>query len=229
MAHRFESTTGTRLAALIMAGTLAATLAAAPLAFAEDGVNTASAGSQTGTGTTDVNVMLADTREHGGTTDEGNPDTDGDDLGDQIAFTVPSEINFVADAQGNLTGPLAQEAYIENKSAFAIHASSLQVASAGGWTIIADGTEATSANSVDFQVGPASDMLDAYDYTTKSPVDKPYEWNMAAASDTGTADRVGLSSTGTIHAVSRDIASKTKVAVMHWYVTPGTAQAPVEP
>ena len=224
--HRIESTAKSRVAALIAAGALGASLVAVPLAFAEDGVYVPSAGAQTGTGTTDVTVILRDTREHSGTDDPNNQSADNDGLGDQIAFTVPSEINFVADSEGNLTGPSAEAPYIENESAVAIHASSLQVDSANGWTIIADGAQATAANSVDFQVGPAADMLDAYDYTSKAPVSKPYEWNMAAATSTGTADRVELSSTGGIHAVSQDLTTKTKVAEMHWYVTPGTAAAP---
>ena len=215
---RIESTVGSRLAALVSAGTLAACMAGAPLAFAAE----PSAGAQTGTGTTSVNIQLADPGEHSGTDDPTNPDgPDPNDLGDNIAFTVPSEINFVANANGELTGPSAEQTYIENESVFPIHGSSLEVVASGGWNIIDDGAEASAANSIDFQVGPTKDMLDAFDYTTKAAVSDPSAWNMAAGAKSGIADRVQMESAGNIYNVDQDIIDKTKVAEMHWYVTPG--------
>ena len=219
MEKKLESTVGSRLAAAVSAAVLGTSLMAAPIAFAAE----PSAGPQTGTGTTDVTVQLADVDEHSGTDDPTNPDDDGDDLGDNIAFTVPSEINFVANAKGELTGPSAEQTYIENESVFPIHGSSLEVVASQDWTIIDDGTEATAANSIDFQVGPAADKLDAFDYTTKAAVSSPSAWNMSAAAASGTSDRVQMESSGNIFNIDKDILAKTKVAEMHWYVTPGTA------
>ena len=51
----------------------------------------------------------------------------------------------------------------------------------------------------------------------------PSAWNMSAAAASGTSDRVQMESSGNIFNIDKDILAKTKVAEMHWYVTPGTA------
>lgn len=219
---------GRRVGAVIASGALAASTMGAPAAFAVE----ASAGDQTGTGSTDVTVQLASGADERGGTEHNtvgdpayNPDEDGDGLGDNIAFTVPAAINFVSDSQGRLTGPSAEATYIENESVFAIHASSMQVESQNGWNIVADASASGKANSIDFQVGPAADMLDAAAHLSKADVGKPSAWNMKSK-QTGqgvTTDRVQMKTAGDISHVNQEIKSQTKVAKMHWYVTPGTA------
>ena len=152
-----------------------------------------------------------------------NPDEDGDGLGDNIAFTVPSEINFVSDSAGVLTGPSASVTYIENESVFAIHGSSLKVDAEPGWNIVADATASSRANAIDFQVGPAGDMLDAHAHLTKAAVGDEALWNMAHKAAAGGAEKVFMETAGDIANVDKEIASKTKAATMHWYVTPGEA------
>ena len=204
-----------RVAALIAAGALAASCIGAPMAFAAE--ITPSAGGQTGTGATEVTIQLKNAAtEAGGAGTEGNPDADHDGYGDNIAFSVPTSINFVADGAGKLSGPT--NAAIENHSKFSIHASSLKVDAASGWNIVSDASAATQANAIDFQVGPTTDMLDASAYLSKTAVSAPAAWNMAA--NTGT---VALDTAGDINNVTSDITAQTKVATLHWYVTPGAA------
>ena len=195
-------------------------------------------GGQTGAGTTDVTVQYraADLADLGGTEDLNNPDTDPrDGLGDNIAFTVPASINFVADSQGRLTGPSKTATYIENESAFSIHVSALKADTANDWTIVQDDTAVTSQNAIDFQLGPEESKTgnaDAYDYQTKRKIadvasDAPYveDWNMAPKAVDGTADHIQLYTSGDIHNVTQDITEQTRVARIHTYVTAGNASS----
>lgn len=236
---------GKKAAAAVMAGLMAVTaIAPASIAIAdtiEPSVGKESdpnGNHQTGTGVTDITVQYKQTGEDiGGTEDTtNNPDTSPQDgLGDNIAFTVPTAINFVSDAQGNLTGPSAEAAYIKNESMFSIHASAFKTDTANGWTIVDDDTTTTTQNAIDFQFGPKADKagnIDAYDYQTKTKIsavmeDAPYveDWNMASKATTGTADRVQLNTSGNIHNVSQDITQQTKVAQIHTYVSAGNATA----
>lgn len=204
-----------RAAAVIAAGALAASCMGAPMAFAAE--ITPSAGDRTGSGVTEVTIQLKNAAtETGGAGTEGNPDADNDGYGDNIAFSVPTSINFVADGKGRLSGPT--NAAIENHSKFSIHTSSLKVDPATGWNIVSDASVASQANAVDFQVGPTADMLDASSHLSKTAVSTPTAWNMAA--NTGT---VALDTSGDINNVTKDITAQTKIATLHWYVTPGTA------
>ena len=218
-----------RAVALIASGMLAVSTLAAPAAALAADVGP-SAGGQTGKGVTDVTVQaIAGSDERGGTeVDPQNPrpddSTDPDDPGKNIAFTVPSAINFVSDAQGNLTGPSPDATYIENRSVFGIRASSFDVDPAGGWTIVENGGDVTAANSADFQFGPEQDVLDAYNYLDKTDVNTPNAWSMAAYDgDESVADRVSMQSAGTIYKVNGDITSKTKIATIKTYVKASNA------
>ena len=246
---------GRKAAAAVMAGLmLVGGVAPAGIAIADEvqpsvGKPTDQNGNhQTGTGVTDVTVQYRQVGEDiGGTEDPNNPDETGggpngdqpDGLGDNIAFTVPTAINFVADAQGKLTGPSASAAYIENESTFSIHASAFRTEAKDGWTIVNDDTTVTAADAVDFQFGPEASKAgnaDAYDYQATAPnkvkiasvtEDAPYvaDWNMAPKASEGVADRVQLTTTGDIHNVSKDITQRTKMAEIHTFITAGNATA----
>ena len=227
-----------RLCAIIAAGTLAASTMGAPLMAFADPVN-ASAGSQTGSGATDVTVqMQTDAGEVGGNTDPDNPDgTDEGDYGDNIAFSVPASINFVAKPDGTLIGPDASATYIENHSAFEIRASSMKVTAEDDWNLVEDVSSVSDGNSVDFTFGPEGDELVAARYTTKGEVNEKGRWEMSYAR-TGaseTADRVQLKTAGHIARVDNDIKTRSKVATINTYVTQGKAPSsgaqsdPVQP
>lgn len=228
---------GQKAAAAVMAGLLTlSAIAPATAAFAvEPSVTERGGTTQTGTGVTDVTVQYkaADQVDIGGTEDPNNPDNNNDGLGDNVAFTVPISINFVADAAGKLTGPSNAAAYIENESAFSIHASAFKTDTANGWTIVQDDTATDTQNAVDFQFGPEATKagnIDAFDYQTKTKIadveaDAPYveDWNMAPKAASGVTDRVQLNTSGDIHNVTQDITQQTKVAQIHTYVTAGNA------
>lgn len=218
---------GRKALAVVMAGLMG--MGGAPMAALaqQAGLNTPDAGGQTGTGRTDLTMVMERTAEAGGTEDTANnPDADGDGLGDNIAFTVPSAINYVVKADGTLVGPATGAAYMENRSAFKIHVSSADVDPESGWSFVADASASTAANSVDLQVGPAADMLQASEYLTKRAVGDASEWNMAAEDGSeGGADRLGMSTEGNVANVAADVTQRTKFGEIHWYVTPGEAKA----
>jgi hypothetical protein len=215
-----KKTAGTLMAGLMLASALAPVSSALAVEPSADG--------QTGTGVTNVTIQLkyAD-QEFGGTEDPANPDTTpADGFGDNIAFTVPSAINFVAAADGTLTGPSAEACYIENESAFTIHASAFRTETQNGWTITDKDATEWGNNSIDFQWGPAADKLDAYDYTTKADVHDASQWNMGVKVDgAAVTDRVQMNTSGKIHNATQNITEKTSVAKIHTYVKAGTAVA----
>ena len=204
-----------RAASVIAAGALALSCMGAPAAFAAE--VTPSVGEQTGTGATDITIQLkGGATEAGGAGTVNNPDSDSDGYGDNIAFSVPTAINFVANGQGKLSGPTNAE--IQNHSKFAIRTSSLRVDATTGWNVVPDASTSVQANAIDFQIGPTEDMLNAASYLAKNPVSTPSAWNMSA--NTGA---VILDTAGDISNVTADISSATKVATLHWFVTPGVA------
>lgn len=220
-AHQGKVSFGRRVAAIATMAALASAMSS-PAAFAD---NTASAGDQTGTGQTDLIVRLSKTGEYGGTAAQGvnaNPDENHDGVGDNLAFTVPASISFVASTDGALTGPSPSAARIENRSAYAIHVSSLDVDPAEKWSIVDDVSTSTNENAVDLQIGPRGDMLNIADYLSKKAVGTASAWNMESV---GTADRnsVPLETSGAIGNVAADIASDQTIGAITWYVTAGRA------
>lgn len=224
--------------AIIMAAAMTAA-AVSPIAAIADPAttNTPSVGAQTGTGQTDLNMILQHTSEFGGTEDPTNTDANNDGLGDNLAFTVPSSINYVVKADGNLIGPNAGAAFIENRSNFKTHVSSVYVkenSEAGStFKFVADTDTASDANAVELHFGPADDQLNAANYVAtgaagKKAVTDATKWNMAATNGehTGTSDRgdeVQITTSGKVKNISNDITSQKKFGEIHWFVTPGEA------
>ena len=207
-----------RIGALVASGVLATSLAAAPLTALADPLPT----TQTGRGSTALYMSIEDSdTEYGGTDTRENPDDDGDGLGDNIAFSVPVAINFVAKANGDLVGPSASATYIQNHSAFPIHVSSMDVDEQIGWHIVEDVStmaNASTTNAVDFTFGPADDQLAAFDYLTKSEVNSPEEWNMAVK-----GDKVELTTGVHIANITQDVTDDQQFATIRTYVTAGMA------
>lgn len=220
-----------RVGALVCSGMLATSAALTPtMALAAD-INASVSGNASinktnnGTGSTDVTIQLkSGDKEVSGSNDPDNLDNDNpkDGIGDNVAFTVPTSINFVSDARGVLTGPTAEATFIENESSFDIHTSSAQVISESGWSLVADAENAAQTNALDFQIGPTGDLLDAYEYRIKAGVGDKSKWHMDSKTDAGIGDRVLLNTKGNINNVDKDLKSRTKVATITWYVTPGS-------
>lgn len=208
------------VSALIASGVLTASMLGTPmLAIAAD--NSPSAGANSGSGQTELTMIARSTVEHGGTADDStNVDGNNDGMGDNIAFTVPSSINFVVGAKGELTGPGST---IENHSAFAARVSSMKVDAAEGWNFVADAAASDAPNAVDLQIGPSGNLQQASEFTSaKANVTGGAVWNMSAASE-GTSDQIALEATGDIANVTKDLSAQQKFGTIHWYVTPGTA------
>ena len=124
------------------------------VAFADDN-------NQSGSGTTDLKVKLFDSSEHGGYgIDNGNPKDSNNDWGENIAFQVPTNINFITKADGTLIAPSADAVYVENLSAFADHVSSLQIVSQNNYGesfcyISEDHSESTISADLTIGIAPA--------------------------------------------------------------------------
>lgn len=207
-----------RVVALISAGALAASMAAMPaLAFA---ANDPSAGAQTGNGTTNLTMQYIDTDEH-------------HTSGDNLSFTVPSALNYVVDASGALTGPQATlgaspTAAIDNQSDFQIHVSSVDVDAVSGWNIVTDEAfaAASGANTVQLNIGPTGNQIDAADYLTnweQGTHDNTFQgsWNMAADGAASNADQVALDSSGQAKNITQNLTSAQQFGTINWYVKAG--------
>lgn len=210
------SKTGNKLLALLATGALVGAWGIMPA--------TANA-AQTGTGNTALTIQLdaAANRELGGTSDTNNPDTNSDGLGDNLAFTVPVEMNFAANAAGALTGPSAEATYIENESVMQMYVSSVLVEASQGWNIVENAASSDCANAISIDFGPAQNMLHASDYVSKAPVGDATKWQMAAAANEGVADRIQIESTGAVKNLDKQINEKTAFGTIAWYVMPGAA------
>lgn len=192
-------------------------------AFAEEPLGQSG---QTGSGNTSLVLHLQHTGEYGGTKatgTEANPDLDGDGLGDNLAFTVPTRIDFIATSDGTLTGPNADVVYIENESTYSVHVSSLKVSALNRWNIVEDVRESSLENSVDFLVGPSEDKLNGAVYLQKTDVAHPQQWNMGPRKNDETSDRVQLEFTGHINNVTFDLSQEVAFGQIEWYVTPGVS------
>ena len=209
------SKTGSKVLALLATGVLAGTAGIMPA--------TANA-AQTGTGNTSLTIQLdaSANRELGGTSDTNNPDANGDGLGDNLAFTVPIEMNFAANAAGVLTGPSAEATYIENESVMQMYVSSVLVGASQGWNIVENAASSDCMNAISVDFGPTQDTLHAADYLSKAPVGDATKWQMATAGE-GTADRVQIESAGTVKNLDKQINEKTAFGTIAWYVMPGAA------
>ena len=209
-------TTGNRAFVLLAAGAIIGAAGIMPA--------TAQA-AQTGSGSTSLTIQLDPNanRELGGTVDSNNPDANNDGLGDNLAFTVPVEMNFTANAAGVLTGPSAEATYIENASVMQMYVSSVCVGATDGWNIVGDAAHSDSTNAISVDFGPAQDTLHAADYLSKAPVGDATKWQMAAAASEGVADRVQISSAGVVKNLNKQINDKTAFGTIAWYVMPGAA------
>lgn len=233
-----------------------------PLALADD---QPSVGDQTGKGTTEMAVKALNAgQEYGGTEepenilnpayDPENPDAepqyipnpaynpksdpnDDDSVGQNLAFTVPSRINFIMKADGSLMAPTSDQVYIDNESSYPIHVTALDIdpgttTESNTWNIVEDKAHAgTTANSAWGSIGPSGSTLGWSSYLEKTnvPAASRASWNMAADDSTshvdGTpqADELHLATSGGLANVSVDLSQFKTFAKVHWYLASGTA------
>ena len=117
----------TRVSALALSLVVAAAIATPALAFADGTTSTKS---------TEVTIKYV-TPEPGG---------------DNLSFSVPTQIPFVAKADGTMLSASVENLQIQNKSVFPIHVENMAVAEQSPFKLVADVATGTDANAFQFRV-----------------------------------------------------------------------------
>lgn len=180
----------TRVSALALSLVVAAAIATPALAFA-DGTTSQS---------TDVTIQYV------------TPDPGGDNL----SFSVPTKIPFVAKADGTMLNASAEKLQIQNKSVFPIHVVNMTVTAQSPFKLVADVATGTDANAFQFTI---NDTKAASFANTSADV----AWNMGYAGSS--TDKISLDITDAkIARVTTDITTPKQAATITWTVASGAAQ-----
>lgn len=136
--------------------------------------------------------------------------------GDNLSFSVPTQIPFVAKADGTMLNASAENLQIKNKSVFPIHVVNMTVTEQSPFKLVADVATGTDANAFQFTING----------TKAAPsvsTSKNVAWNMGhAGSET---DTISLNITDAkIARVTTDITKPQKAATITWTVASGAAQ-----
>lgn len=142
------------------------------------------------------------------------PDPDGDNL----SFSVPTQIPFVAKADGTMLAPSADTLQIQNKSVFPIHVVNMAVTAESPFKLVKDVKEGTDANVFQFTVNGL--QADAFADTSTNTA-----WNMGYAGSANDNDAILLNITDAkIARVTTNITTPQKAATITWTVASGAAQ-----
>lgn len=136
--------------------------------------------------------------------------------GDNLSFSVPTQIPFVAKADGTMLAPSADTLKIQNKSVFPIHVVNMAVTEQSPFKLVADVMVGTDANAFQFKVNglQAAASVDTSANTA---------WNMGYANSAN--DKISLDITDAkIARVTADISTSQKAATITWTVASGAAQ-----
>lgn len=137
--------------------------------------------------------------------------------GDNLSFSVPTQIPFVAKADGTMLAPSADTLKIQNKSVFTIHVVNMAVTEQSPFKLVADVTVGTDANAFQFKVNGLQAAVPA-DTSTNTA------WNMGYAGSAN--DKISLDITDAkIARVTTDITKPQKAATITWTVASGAAHA----
>lgn len=137
--------------------------------------------------------------------------------GDNLSFSVPTEIPFVAKADGTMLAPSADTLQIQNKSVFPIHVVNMAVTEQSPFKLVDDVEKSTDANAFQFKVNGlrAAKFVD----TSANAA-----WNMGYANSAN--DKISLDITDAkIARVTTDITKSQKAATITWTVASGAAHA----
>lgn len=135
---------------------------------------------------------------------------------DQLAFDVPTEIPFVAKADGTLVGPSKDATKIVNKSVFPIHVTGMSTSTGDtGWNLVADASNSESNDSLSFELNNVS-------AATPADLSANKDWNMGYAGSG--KDSVAITSTGKVSHVTKDLSKPQKAATITWTLAAGNAQ-----
>ena len=186
----------TRVGALAVSLATAAAVATPTLAFANDNGTTNGTTSQS----TEVTIQSV------------NPSPSGDNL----SFSVPTQIPFVAKADGTMLSASEESLEIQNKSAFPIHVVNMAVAEQSPFKLVADVSTGTDANAFQFTIN-GTKAAASVDTSSEAAWDMGYE-----GSATGT---IPLKTTDAkIARVTTDISKPQKAAAITWTVASGAAK-----
>ena len=133
-----------------------------------------------------------------------------------LSFTVPTQIPFVAKADGTMLAPSADTLQIQNKSVFPIHVVNMAVTEQSPFKLVADVTVGTTANAFQFTVNGLQAAA-SVDTSVNAA------WNMGYANSAN--DKISLDITDAkIARVTSDISTPQKAATITWTVASGAAQ-----
>ena len=135
---------------------------------------------------------------------------------DNLSFSVPTQIPFVAKADGTMLAPSAETLKIQNKSVFPIHVVNMAVTEWSPFKLVADVTVGTDANAFQF-------MVNGLQAAASVDTSANAAWNMGYAGSAN--DKISLGITNAkIARVTADILTTQKAATITWTVASGAAQ-----
>lgn len=138
--------------------------------------------------------------------------------GDNLSFSVPTQIPFVAKADGTMLAPSADTLKIQNLSVFPIHVVNMAVTAESPFKLVKDVKEGTDANVFQFTVNGL--QADAFADTSTNTA-----WNMGYAGSANDNDAILLNITDAkIARVTTNITTPQKAATITWTVASGAAQ-----
>lgn len=143
----------------------------------------------------------------------------------QLSVTVPTEMRYVANADGSLACPT--NAQISNGSVMGIHVSKISVAAEGGATLsrvsaVDAADEIGVAITPTIEGGAAGTAIELADYTTAAAPAVAANWNLARTGQNG--DAITFAQTGKIGAFGvLDPAQSLQFAQITWTFAPGSA------
>lgn len=137
--------------------------------------------------------------------------------GDNLSFSVPTQIPFVAKADGTMLVASADNLKIQNLSVFPIHVVNMAVAEQSPFKLVTNVAEGNDANAFQFKVNGLQAAASA---DTRDDV----AWNMGYAGSK--TDAISLNITDAkIARVTTDITKSQKAATITWTVASGAAHA----
>lgn len=138
--------------------------------------------------------------------------------GDNLSFSVPTQIPFVAKANGTMLVASADDLKIQNLSVFPIHVMNMAVVEESPFKLVPDVEKSTDANAFQFKVNGLQAAAFA-DTSTNTA------WNMGYAGSANDNDAISLNITDAkIARVTTDITRPQKAATITWTVASGAAQ-----
>ena len=135
---------------------------------------------------------------------------------DNLSFSVPTQIPFVAKADGTMLAPSAETLKIQNKSVFPIHVVNMAVTEQSPFELVADVTVGTDANAFQF-------MVNGLQAAASVDTSANAAWNMGYAGSANDAISLGITN-AKIARVTADISTPQRAATITWTVASGAAQ-----